>query len=315
MKRKNNLKEDSHEELQKKKLILEIKHFRRPFYERTAFWSFLGTLLGVGLLWYNGFFDAKRSELNTEKKLLIIETRDLDSLRNQLKRDTAKLNIDRRKLGEDIKTLNQGIAQLEDEKKAINKNQKKINKEIKEIEIKKRKVERLNALYDKQLDSLSSKTAELEFRLSEKDSLLKALDQPFLVFYNDLNEKEHSFEIILRNSGKGLASVKSLKYFYNDEDLGYDLEYFRLTSKYINIENENFLVEPFSDDTNRNLQVNLGESEQITLFKYSEKKFDFNSLRHLLSKIRINVSYNGLNNQLFEANYNIYTASAMNQDE
>jgi hypothetical protein len=86
------------EELERKKLLLEIKDLERPFWKRPSYvLAALPTLLAIGALtvgFINGFFSAQLTKLDNQKHDLQAEVKQFEETRNTLVTQNEKLRQD-----------------------------------------------------------------------------------------------------------------------------------------------------------------------------------------------------------------------------
>ena len=84
------------EELEREKLSLEVAELKRSPWRRTAVWASLMppltvALLGVGVGWWTGFFDAQRLYLEARTQVLKREERDLEDKKTGLTAEITQL--------------------------------------------------------------------------------------------------------------------------------------------------------------------------------------------------------------------------------
>ena len=135
---------DVKQKLEAEKLRAEIEAIRRPFYKATAFYTSISpvvlALLGFWFTYNSGWFDTQRKSIEADKKLLTVETIQLESRKkeqqgfiDQLKTDRTVLSNQIAQLNLDADALRLQLARLEQEKASLTNQIALLEKERGEI--------------------------------------------------------------------------------------------------------------------------------------------------------------------------------------
>jgi len=145
------------EELERKKIELEIKDLERPFWKRPVYvLAALPTILAVVTLsvgLFNGYFSASLTKLENQKHDLEAQVKDFEAKRDELHSENEQLKTEKESLEVKIADLNrttQGqIIALEKKRAELEVANKTLSQQNSDISLKKKETEnKLNSMRD-----------------------------------------------------------------------------------------------------------------------------------------------------------------------
>ena len=115
-------------ELEKQKLITEIKHLKKPFYLDPSFWTFIIAISAAYLSWQSGIFET-RGEILKMETLKLEDKKDTLNIQNQnLLESNQKYKDTLKEIKRQIHLLNQQAKPILDEYQKSHPNEKLFSK-------------------------------------------------------------------------------------------------------------------------------------------------------------------------------------------
>ena len=194
------------QELEEKKLQLEILELERPWFQKPNFLvPIIGALSSILVLWVTGFFGNKIDALNTKRDQLSIETTKLEDKKKELVKDSLILEAAKTSLQIDTTFLSSKLRSITKENDSI-----KISLLKNSIEATKIRSDNIKLSADIIKKKQSLKVISDSLNIATRPNISIALNKIFIYEAMDIG-------IYLINNGTGVAYFKDINFRYEGQ--------------------------------------------------------------------------------------------------
>jgi hypothetical protein len=250
------------EELEKEKLLLEIKKLKKPWYSNLEFWKVtIPTVAILASLYFafgRGILDTEKSKLEAQKEQLKLEIVQFEIQKKEISHEILEKDSTRKLLEGQIKLYSSQKFQLLKEVGDLNSKIKTVSNE--KLYVESERVKDKNFFYDE----LKRQYNNEKERLNELNRLYATINQKSLAI--DTLDVELSF---LRKKAK-----LSTDEIYQLTNMKYNAQTRFYENKIKNSENNlEILNKKYDEEKNR--IKNLNSDEQIRLFELNMLKYQW----------------------------------------
>ena len=193
------------QELEEKKLELEIIELERPWFQKPTFLvPIIGALSSIFILLVTGFFNTKIESLTIKREQLNYETTKLKEIKAELIKDSLNLAEAKKSLQIDTTNLSNKLKEINQENILIKETLAKNSVESENLKKKNKNL----------FGEINTKKQELKTISDSLDIATK----PNLRIITYALPSEKEVGLYIKNSGTGIAFFKHVNFYYNGQE-------------------------------------------------------------------------------------------------